>query len=73
MCCCSCWYVLLFFSIFFIHPHIFDYADERDCVPCLRVVLLAAQDEGGGHGHVEVEVMAFDASRRRHLECGTRT
>ena len=48
--------------------HVLDDADEGDGVAGLRVVLVAAQDEGGGHEHVQVEVVQLHAGLCRHLK-----
>ena len=48
--------------------HILDDAHKRDGVAGLRVVLVAAQDEGGWHEHVQVEVVQLHAGLRRHLK-----
>ena len=53
---------------FVIQLYIFDDADEGDGVPGLRVVLVAAQDEGGRHQHVQVEVVKLHACLGRHLQ-----
>ena len=48
--------------------YILDYADKRDGVSGLRVVLVAAQDEGGRHQHVQVEVVKLHPRLGRHLQ-----
>ena len=48
--------------------YILNDADEGDGVPGLRVVLVAAQDEGGRNQHVQVEVVKLHPSLGRHLQ-----
>ena len=49
-------------GIHWLFNYILDDADEGDGVPGLRVVLVAAQDEGGRHQHVQVEVVKLHTS-----------
>ncbi len=47
--------------------HVLNDADEGDRVSGLRVVLLAAEDEGARHRHVQVEVVGLHPRPRGHL------
>jgi hypothetical protein len=48
--------------------HVFNDANEGDCVPRLRVVLIAPEDKRRRHQDVQVEIMRLDASLCGYLK-----